>query len=229
MVYYLIKILTEKLNGNEDLVKKIINTVFDNDIFYHYSKHGLNNHKLIGISFRKLKQHNLTMYNDIVHKYKLKNKWAICNCLSYKEHLRSDHRGFDLMYDRKNIPNKDIINLMKKYLYHPVLFREKIIDYTRYGSNRLKYNKMWCIKVKLKALTMPGFIYIRNTENTELKNPSIKYMINSLEFIEKKHGIMYVNLITYEFENGGAPYGIILTHDGIIENILGGYILHHGL
>ena len=62
----------------------------------------------------------------------------------------------------------------------------------------------------------------------ELGNNNQKTLATMIS-IEKKHGIMYVNLITYEFENGGAPYGIILTHDGIIESILGGYILHHGL
>ena len=99
------------------------------------------------------------------------------------------------------------------------------------NNNILKYDTRFCNHVMINSLKVDGFIRIGSSYNESgfpeyemyrvFEEATLKQKIKALNYVNKKHGIIYLDMLKDEFSNNDIYVAIILREDGSIESIMG--------
>lgn len=209
-------ILSKLLQGNRDcieLIYKKTKLIEKNETLQYYLLNSLEHEML----------YSLNLYSFIN-----KNEYYLTNCGDTPEEYSDVVNTYDRVLKLKT--DEDITD---KFLSTFFINQCQTLWIRNIGLNNniLKYDTRFCNHVMINCLKIDGFIRIGTSYNESgfpeyemyrvFEEATLKQKINALNYVNKKHGIIYLNMLKDEFSNNDIYVAIILRKDGSIESIMG--------
>jgi len=209
-------ILSHLLDGNRDcieLIYKKTKFIEKNETLQYYLLNSLEHEML----------YSLNLYSFIN-----KNEYYLTNCGDTPEEYSEVLNAYDRVLQLKT--DEDIND---EFLSTFMLYQCQKYWVRNIGLNNdlLKHDTRFCNHVMINCLKLDGFIRIGTSYNESgfpeyemyrvFEEATLKQKINAINFVHKKHGIIYLDMLKDEFSNNDIYVAIILRKDGSIESIMG--------
>ena len=217
MMIKILCILSKLLNGNPDLIemiykKKIL--IEKNETILYYLFNGLE--------------------NDMLYSYSIFTINVKGDSKKYEYFLTDGpEKPMDFIHEVTGKDRIDQFNtgeVMHNGFINSFMINKVHDSWKCYSEKELKKDKKFAIKTLLKCMTMEGFIKVKGFNGFgaagagdpfTFREANIKEKTRALNYILKKHGIIYLNLIQIEYSTDGGYEAIILRENGTVESIMG--------
>ena len=211
-------ILSQLLQGNQDCIEIIYRKkklIENNETMQYYLLNGLENEML---------------YTYSIYYFKNKNEYYLTTNDEIPENFSHSVKG-----DQRILELKTDENITKEFLSTFLLHQcqQYWIRNIGWNNDLLKYDTRFCNHVLINCLNIEGFIRTGTPYNQSgfpeyemyriFIEPTLREKINALNYVYKKHGIIYLDMLKDEFLNLDIYVAIILREDGSVESIMGAH------